>query len=455
MNVTSDKTKKEEQGMKRHRKGTVILSAVLALVVLLGAVGSAVAAESGMKTVDKTPYYPDVNVTLDGEELVLTTEQGQVLEPFLMDGTTYLPVRAVAEAAGLYEDWDEGKTEVKLSTRPITPEPENPVEGQRIICLSPSMVECVYALGLGDSIVGWSAYTDYPEEVKDTAGWEPYAPYETMLDINTELDVEHELAKEVAVVSRFYDYNAEVIDALEPTVILAESEAQRGMYEELTAKGYNTHFYDPKTLEDIYEMMLDIGEVLGARDVAEELVAGYRERVAEIQAITSQLDKPKVYFEIAHQSSYTDETSGTSYTYGPYTNASGTPFDDMIAIAGGENLFADLTGDYTEVTFEDVVERNPDVILSPMWPDAKSHEVTTIYEIMTRPGFETTNAVQNSRVLYYDSSLMKRFGPRTITAIEKLAYLLHPYYFEDPDTGITPWELGRIDQFEPIPDSFR
>lgn len=162
-----------------------------------------------------------------------------------------------------------------------------------------------------------------------------------------------------------------------------------------------------------------------------------------------------MYFEIAHQSSYTDETSGTSYTYGPYTNASGTPFDDMIAIAGGENLFADMTGDYTEVTFEEVVERNPDVILSPMWPSAKSHEVTTLYEIMTRPGFETTNAVQNSRVLYYDSSLMKRFGPRTITAIEKLAYLLHPYYFEDPDIGITPWELGRVDQFEPIPSTFR
>lgn len=276
-----------------------------------------------------------------------------------------------------------------------------------------------------------------------------------MSDITTELDIEHELSKEVAVVSKFTDCNYELIDRLEPTLILGEAELQREMCETLEDKGYQVLHFVPTTLEDVYQMMLDIGEAAGVADVAEKLVASYRERVAEIQAITSQLDKPKVYFEIAHQSSYTDETSGTSYTYGPYTNASGTPFDDMIAIAGGENLFADLTGDYTEVTFEDVVERNPDVILSPMWPDAKSHEVTTIYEIMTRPGFETTNAVQNSRVLYYDSSLMKRFGPRTITAIEKLAYLLHPYYFEDPDTGITPWELGRIDQFEPIPDSFR
>ena len=234
--------------MKKHRKGTAILSAVLALVVLLGAVGSAVAAESGMKTVDKTLYYPDVNVTLDGEELVLTTEQGQVLEPFLMDGSTYLPVRAVAEAAGLYVDWDEGKTEVKLSTRPITPEPENPVEGQRIICLAPSMVECVYALGLGDSIVGWSAYTDYPEEVKDTAGWENYLPYEAMSDITTELDIEHELSKEVAVVSKFTDCNYELIDRLEPTLILGEAELQREMCETLEDKGYQVLHFVPTTL---------------------------------------------------------------------------------------------------------------------------------------------------------------------------------------------------------------
>ena len=440
--------------MKRKRWFSII-TACLATVILLGTLSAALAASPTSKTAEKTLHYPDMKVTLDGEELILTNEHGDVLEPFIIEGTTYLPVRAVAEAAGLYVNWNEGDLEAQLSTRPITPKPKEPVEDQRIVCLTPSMVECVYALGLGESIVGWSAYTDYPEEVKETEGWEPYARYETMLDISTELDVEYELSKEVAVVSRFYDYNLDVIRALEPTVILAESAAQEGIAQELADLGYTVRFYDPKTLDDIYEMMLDMGQALGAEDVAQFLVDGYRERVEEIRAITSQLDRPKVYFEIAHQSSYTDETSGTSYTYGPYTNASGTPFDDMIAIAGGENLFADMTGDYTEVTFEEVVERNPDVILSPMWPSAKSHEVTTLYEIMTRPGFETTNAVQNSRVLYYDSSLMKRFGPRTITAIEKLAYLLHPYYFEDPDIGITPWELGRVDQFEPIPSTFR
>ena len=71
---------------------------------------------------------------------------------------------------------------------------------------------------------------------------------------------------------------------------------------------------------------------------------------------------------------------------------------------------------------------------------------------MTRPGFDTTDAVKTGRVYYYDSSLMKRFGPRTVTAIKKLAYLLHPYYFENPENSVSPWELGKIDVFESFPE---
>lgn len=434
--------------MKRSRG---ILATILVLAVILGVTNAALATRA---QVNKDLHYNDITVTLNGEKVTLTNENGEPMEPFIMDGNTYLPIRGVAQAIGMYIDWDKDAREVQLSTRQITPKPANPVEGQRVICLAPSMVECVYGLGMGESIVGWSAYTDYPEQVKDTAGWEDYKRYEAMSDIGTDLDLDHELAKDVAVVSRFMDCNYEIIDALEPTLILAEAELQEGMVAQLRAKGYKVLHYVPETLEDVYTMMLEIGEALGVKDVAETLVAGYRERVDRIQAITSQLDHPKVYFEIAHRNSYVDGNGETVY-YGPNTNGHGSPFDDMITIAGGENLYDDLEGDYVDVSFEETVARNPDVILSPMWPGAKSYEVTTIYEIMTRPGFDTTNAVQNSRVLYYDSSLMKRFGPRTITAIEKLAYLLHPYYFDDPDTGITPWELGRVDQFEPIPASFR
>lgn len=329
-----------------------------------------------------------------------------------------------------------------------TAEPDptgEPRTEQRIVCLAPSMVEIVYALGLGEEIVGWSAYTDYPPEVEQREGWVPYAEY--YYTEVADFDVEAELKKEVAVVSKFYDCNYEIIEALEPTIIFGEGTAQQPMVQELSDRGYKAYNYTPATIDEVYDMMLEMGELLGVGDYAQELVDGYYREIEEIRTITAGLEKVPTYFEIAHQTDY-----GEYGVFGPYTNASGTPFDDMIAIAGGENIFGDLEGDYTEVTFEQIVEKNPAVILSPCWPNAMDEEVTTLYEIMTRPGFDTTDAVKTGRVYYYDSSLMKRFGPRTVTAIRKLAYLLHPYYFENPENSVSPWELGRIDVFESFPE---
>jgi ABC-type Fe3+-hydroxamate transport system substrate-binding protein len=97
---------------------------------------------------------------------------------------------------------------------------------------------------------------------------------------------------------------------------------------------------------------------------------------------------------------------------------------------------------------EEVVRRNPDIILSPIWLNAKvggSDGITTLLEIMSRPGYASTTAVRNSRVLYYDSALLKWEGLRQVLAIRKLAHLLHPEAFPDPPATL-PWELGRIRQ---------
>ncbi len=329
----------------------------------------------------------------------------------------------------------------------------------RIVCMAPSMVECVYALGFGDKIVGWSAYTDYPVAATTTGGYQPYQFY-----YNTDtqdFDVDYELGKkpgedgeykQVAVVSKFYDYNQTILDGLNPTLILCEGTDQAGWVETLNAQGYPTYCWVPESLEEIFQMMIEIGELLGCKEYAEELVAGYKARIAEIEAVTKTLTPIRTYFEIAHQSDY-----GEYGKFGPYTEGGKTPFDEMITIAGGVNIFNDgegyinLYGIYGEEAFAEISKRNPQVILSPYWPGAYDFEVTTIYEIMTRPTFNETEAVQTGRVAYYDSSLMKRFGPRTVKAIEKLAYLLHPYYFENPDNSVSPWELGKIDVAENFP----
>ena len=332
-------------------------------------------------------------------------------------------------------------------------------EGLRIVCMAPSMVECVYALGYGDCIVGWSAYTDYPVAAQQTEGYQPYQFY---YDTNTsDFDVDYELGlkpgadghyKEVATVSKFYDYNHDILVGLKPTLILCEGSEQEGWVEPLTAEGYPTYCWTPESIDEIYDMMLQIGSLLGAETKAQNLVDGYYARIAEIQEITKDLVPIRTYFEIAHQSDY-----GEWGKYGPYTEGGNTPFDQMIQAAGGVNIFHDGEGyinlydAYGEECFPEIVSRDPQVILSPYWPGAYDFEVTTIYEIMTRPGFSEIQAVKTGRVYFYDSSLMKRFGPRTVTAIEKLAWLLHPYYFQNPENSVSPWELGKIDVDEPFP----
>lgn len=337
----------------------------------------------------------------------------------------------------------------------------------RIVCLAPSMVEVVYALGYGESIVGWSAYTDYPVAATQTGGYQPYQYYYSTNTENFDVDFElgkksltidgKEVTKEVATVSKFYDYNPAILEGLNPTLVLCEGTEQESWVTDKTSRfylcdKYNAYCFTPESIDEIYDMMLEVGKLLGCEDYAKELVAGYYKRIDEIKAITKDLTPIRTYFEIAHQSDY-----GEWGKFGPYTEGGNTPFEEMISIAGGKNIFTDGKGYinlyevYGEEAFAEIVKRDPQVIMSPYWPGAFDYEVTTIYEIMTRPGFDQTEAVKTGRVCYYDSSLMKRFGPRTITAIEKLAYLLHPYYFKNPENSVSPWELGKIDVAENFP----
>ena len=302
----------------------------------------------------------------------------------------------------------------------------------RIISLSPSHTEVLYALGLEDQIVGWTKYCNYPPEVQDTDGWLPYDEYE-FKSIQDEL-----YNKEVAVVSAFTRVNYELIDSLKPTHILSVHRMQHNIAEKLKEDGYNVLHFEPNTLDDVFNLMQSVADATGKTRRAQKLIAGYRSEIAEIKAITDNLPDVKVYFEINHN--------------GPWVLGAGSPMDQILNIAGGENIFNDVISEAFKAELIDIVDRNPDVILTPLWPHAGRNEVTTVREIVNRPGFETTNAVLNDRVYHYDSSLLKKPGPRQIIAIKKMAYLLHPYYFENPEDSVDPWVLGKIDETYPPPE---
>lgn len=304
-------------------------------------------------------------------------------------------------------------------------------EELRIISLSPSHTEILYSLGLEDNIVGWTKYCNYPPEVQETDGWLAYDEYEYK-SIQDEL-----YNKDVAVVSAFTNVNYDLIDSLKPTHILSVHRMQHNIALQLKDKGYNVLHFEPKTLDDVFNIMQTVADATGKTKVAQRLIREYRKEIDEITQITKDLPKIKVYFEINHN--------------GPWVLGAGSPMDQILSIAGGENIFSDVESEAFRAELTDIVDRNPDVILTPLWPHAGRNEVTTIREIVTRHGFENTNAVLNDRVYHYDSSLFKKPGPRQITAIKKMAYMLHPYYFKNPKNSVDPWVLGKIDENYPPP----
>ena len=106
-------TAKEEKDMKKS------LRALIALLCL-GALLVTVALAAGTYTKTLTAYYQNIKLTINGQTVEPKDVNGNVVDPYIVDGTTYLPVRAVSEALGKQVDWDGDTNTVLISDQPMT-----------------------------------------------------------------------------------------------------------------------------------------------------------------------------------------------------------------------------------------------------------------------------------------------------------------------------------------------
>lgn len=279
----------------------------------------------------------------------------------------------------------------------------------RIISVSPTMTEIVYALGAEDELLGATTACEHPTAV-----------------------IEAKKSGKIKVVSDLDNTDLKLIEKLQPSIVLTNTFFQKELAKKLAQKGYKVLHFMPKNLEEVFESIESIGTALGKEEFAKKLTERYRSEIREIRAKSSQLPRVKVYMEINHE--------------GPWGVGKESPLNDIITCAGGENIFQDVHDGVFMTSNFDIVRRNPDIILSPIWLGAKVggyDGITPLFEIYGREGFHNTTAIMKSRVLYYDSALLKHEGPRQVLAIRKLAYLLHPEVFPCPQDTI-PWELGWI-----------
>lgn len=262
---------------------------------------------------------------------------------------------------------------------------------QKIVSLSPSQTEILFALGLDDQIVGVSDYCDYPSEA---------------------------LSKEK--VGNAFAINVEKIIELEPDVVLLYSESQPEAIEQLKANGITIMIYSPETTDEIFDTITQLGKITGTVDKADQLVSKLIEKRDIIVSKVKGAEKVKVFYQVW------DEPLMTAGV--------GSYIDELITLAGGVNIAADGEGAYPQYSAEAMIEKDPEVYLAPAHT-AESYQLTSEQEqelkniIKSRPGYEVMSAVKNDRVELLEPNIVSRPGVRIIEALELIAKAIHPDKF--------------------------
>lgn len=255
----------------------------------------------------------------------------------------------------------------------------------RIVALAPSDCEILCAIGCEDALVGRGKYCDYPESILD-----------------------------VPVVQSGAETNMEEILALNPQVVLMSDMSQtEEQVKQLEQNGVKVVISDANTIEETYVAIRMIGQLMGKDAEAEAVIADMQATFDEIAANSPAAGKT-IYFEV------------TPLQWGLWTAGSSTFMDELAAMCGMTNAFADIEG-WASISEEQVLERNPDYIVS-----IAGMGDTAVEEIMGREGWSELNAVKNAEVYNADSNAIARPGPRLKDAAIELYNFLNDAAKEEP-----------------------
>ncbi len=255
-------------------------------------------------------------------------------------------------------------------------------EPERIVCLTEDPTEILYALGEGDRVVGISAFTERPEQAKDKP-----------------------------VVSAFIGGSVDKIRRLEPDLVIGFSDIQGELAQELVEANLQVMILNQRSIQEILDVVIMLGRMVGAEARARELVEAYIERLeAAAEKTAEQTRRPRVYFEEWND----PQICGIQWV------------GELIELAGGRNVFADKShGKQAEdrfVSHEEVVEANPDIIAAS-W----CGEPVDKRSFAERPRFTEITAVQNGDIYEIDSTIILQPGPAALTdGLDELEAILRP-----------------------------
>lgn len=259
---------------------------------------------------------------------------------------------------------------------------------EKIVTLSPPITEMLYAIGAGDQVIARDSFSDYPETAL------------SLPDIG----------------GGFAEYDLETIISLTPDLVIAGGINTSELVGSLEDLGLTVYYLaNPSDLDGTFASIEVLGMLSGHEDKAKELVKGLRSRVDAVStALEGVEEKPTVYYEL-------DATDASK----PYTPGPNTFYTSLIELAGGENIGGKLEFEWAQISLEQLLVEDPDLILlgDAMWG-------ITPESVAERAGWNSLTAVANGDVLPFDDNLIARIGPRQVDGLEALAKIFHPGLFK-------------------------
>lgn len=255
-------------------------------------------------------------------------------------------------------------------------------KARRVVSLSPALTEILYAAGGGQVLVGNTSYCNYPPEAVSKPKVGGFSGSTVSL---------------------------ESVIALAPDLVLGEDSMHGELAARLAKSGIQAVLFRLDDFNDIYAALTRLGEIAGDKAIAARTVESMKSRLAALAANAAKVpraERPAVFWEVWDD---------------PVMSAGPGTFTSMIIeAAGGRNIFADAKQDWPIVSFEEILSRNPDVIMS-----AGSHgEKLTFESLSRRPGWASLAAIKARRLFLFDEDMSSRPGPRLVDAAEKMAAAL-------------------------------
>ncbi len=259
-----------------------------------------------------------------------------------------------------------------------------PFPPKKIISLAPNITEILFGLGLDQEIVGVSIHCNFPEK-----------------------------AQSKVRVGSYISLDFEKIVSLKPDLIIATGAGNtRDMVDRLERLGFPTYVIFPKNVEDVIRSVGHLSQLVGREKEGEEIIQEMRRRRERVVALTLGLPRPRVFLQIGE---------APIVTVGKNSFA-----DDLIRLAGGDNVAGNEKEMYPRFGMEEILKRSPEVILiSSMNPRGNYQKVLQEWS-----RWKTIPAVKNGQIHLIDSDLIDRPSPRIIEGLEEMARILHPERFK-------------------------